>query len=119
MLWYLDEAADPAAGLALRVELEAAYDEIERLTDQAPTDLLATDLPTHRDRVNVLLARVSALVRADSPPKGQVSGAGQAIRPGADLIGARLAGQDLRGANSGAPTSSAPTSAAPTCAAPT
>jgi uncharacterized protein YjbI with pentapeptide repeats len=99
ILWYLDESLTLPQAQPLRVELEAAYDEIERLTDLTPADLLAIDLPNHRDRVNVLLARVSALVRADSPPRGPVSGAEQAIRPGADLIGARLAGHDLRGAN--------------------
>jgi uncharacterized protein YjbI with pentapeptide repeats len=99
ILWYLDESLTLPQAQPLRVELEAAYDEIERLTDLTPADLLAIDLPNHRDRVNVLLARVSALVRADSPPRGPVSGAEQAIRPGADLIGARLAGHALRGAN--------------------
>ena len=114
MLWYLDEALTLPQAQPLRVELEAAYDEIERLTDQAPTDLLATDLPTHRDRVNVLLARVSALVRADSPPKGQVrrSGAGDPTGsrphrsaprrtgpPGSEPRGAYLIGADLRRAD--------------------
>ena len=49
-------------------------------------------MAAHRAEVNVLLLRVSELVRAGLP--------GQRVnRRGADLIGARLAGADLRGAD--------------------
>ena len=88
-----------AAGPPLRGELEAAYDRIERLTEQTPDEILDTDVAAYRDPVNVLLTRVSEVVRADAARPGKSAAVSRRIRPGADLIGARLAGEDLRGSN--------------------
>ena len=99
MLWYLNEAIGlPRAG-SLRGELEAAYDRIERLTEQTPDEILDLDVTAYRDPVNALLARVSELVRADARRPGTSAAVSSRIRPGADLIGAKLAGEDLRGSH--------------------
>jgi uncharacterized protein YjbI with pentapeptide repeats len=99
MLWYLNEAIGLASARSLRGELEAAYDRIERLTEQTPDEILDTEVSVVRDPVNVLLTRVSELVRADARPPGEPAAASGRIRPGADLIGAKLAGEDLRGSH--------------------
>ena len=99
MLWYLHEALDlPQAG-PVHAELAAAYRRIEALTGQTPEDLLDTDVDAAREPVNVLLTRVSELVRADLRPSGERAEGSTGIRPRSDLIGADLAGRDLRGSN--------------------
>ena len=70
-------------------ELRRAFDETGRLTGGTPEELVALDVSGHRDTVNVLLSKASALVR----------GTGGADRRGADLIGADLRAADLRAAN--------------------
>jgi hypothetical protein len=99
MLWYLNEAIGLPQARSLRGELEAAYDRIERLTEQAPGVILDIDVTAYRDPVNVLLTRVSEVVRADAGRPGNSAGVARRIRPGADLIGAKLVGEDLRGSN--------------------
>lgn len=114
VLWYLNAALDMPGAEPLRAELESAYERIDHLTKQRADVILAADVNAQRDRVNVLLARVSDLVRAGVGPTGVQSSCGNQrgaqpaknaargatkFRPGADLIGARLAGQDLRGSN--------------------
>jgi uncharacterized protein YjbI with pentapeptide repeats len=90
LLWYLTDAlAQPRAG-ELHGALRAALDETERLTRSAPEALMALDVPAHREAVNPLLLRTSALVRAGFPKRD---------RRRADLVGARLRGADLRGAD--------------------
>jgi hypothetical protein len=99
MLWYLHEALEvPQAG-PLRAELRTAYRRIEAVTGQAPEDLLDTDVDGYREPVNVLLTRVSALVRGAARPSGEHEETSPRIRPRSDLVGANLAGRDLRGAN--------------------
>jgi len=89
LLWYLSEAlALPAAG-PLHDELRSAFDDTERLTDGSTDALMALDVAAHRDAVNALLSKASALVR----------GTGGADRRGTDLVGADLRTADLRGAN--------------------
>jgi uncharacterized protein YjbI with pentapeptide repeats len=99
MLWYLNEAIGLAPARSLRGELEAAYDRIERLTELTPDEILDTDVSVFRDPVDVLLTRVSELVRAEARPPGKRAAVSRRIRPGADLIGAKLAGEDLRGSH--------------------
>ena len=99
MLWYLNEAIELPQVRWLRGELEAAYDRIERLTEQTPDEILETDVSAYRDPVNVLLTRVSEIVRADLARSGKSAAVSKWIRPGADLIGAQLAGEDLRGSH--------------------
>ena len=92
LLWYLDAAAGRPATAALRDDLAAAYDDVERLT-LAPVDRLAgLDVDGVRARVNPLLQRAGDLVRAGAPRPGRD------LR-GADLVGARMRGADLRGAS--------------------
>ncbi|MGG2458677.1 pentapeptide repeat-containing protein [Streptomyces sp. RGM 3693] len=77
---------------AVRDELQAALEETERLTLGTAEELAGLDVAAHRGVVNVLLLRVSELVRANVPGRKKE-------RRGADLMGARLKGADLRGAN--------------------
>lgn len=89
LLWYLAEAVDlPAA--SLRGILVAAFDDTERWTLEPPDVLAELDVSALRDRVDMLLSRVSKVVRADLPAKDH---------RGANLFGANLRGVDLRGAD--------------------
>jgi uncharacterized protein YjbI with pentapeptide repeats len=90
LLWYVREALTFDAATAVRDDLVAARARTEALTRLGPDDLAAVDVAAHRDAVNVVLRRASALARA--PYAGPE-------RAGADLVGADLAGADLRGAN--------------------
>jgi uncharacterized protein YjbI with pentapeptide repeats len=92
LLWYLTEALTRHVASPLHTELGRALTETERLTEQAPDDLVALDVGAHRQKVNVLLLRVSELVRAGAPGR-------RPDRRGADLIGKDFRGADLRGAN--------------------
>ncbi|MCM2388005.1 pentapeptide repeat-containing protein [Streptomyces albipurpureus] len=95
LLWYLTEALTLAPARTLHPELRDLLAETEELTLLGPEELVALDVPAHRQRVNVLLLSSSELVRAE------VRGTGKGRRPkdrrGADLMGARLRGADLRG----------------------
>ena len=93
LLFYLTEALTLAAARPVRDDLRAALGATERLTRQEPRALLELDVATHRQEVNVLLLRVSELVRAGT------GGRRKKDRRGADLIGAKLDGADLAGAN--------------------
>ncbi|MFI7608379.1 pentapeptide repeat-containing protein [Micromonospora sp. NPDC049366] len=87
LLWYLTEALALRTPAALGDALAAARAETARLTAGRPEELLALDVPAHRDRVNVLLARAGDAARAAGG------------RPGPDHRGAHLFGADLRGAD--------------------
>ena len=91
LLWYLTQALTLPAGAALHLELERALAQTERSTRSGPAELLRLDVAAVRDRINPLLAQVSAIARAGvrTPPDHR----------GADLLGARLVGADLRGAD--------------------
>lgn len=71
-------------------DLALALHDTGRLTRRSAADLAALNLPAHWRRVNALLLRASAGVRA---------GLGGRDRSRADLIGADLRGADLRGAD--------------------
>lgn len=92
LLWYLTEALRLPSAHPLHDELSLALSETERLTYKSPDALLRLDVTAHQRDVNVLLLRVSELVRAE------VRHQKKDLR-GADLIGAKLKGADLRGAN--------------------
>jgi uncharacterized protein YjbI with pentapeptide repeats len=95
LLWYVSQALASQRTLPLQAELADAFAATERLTRGSAQDLLALDLPAHRDEVNALLVRSSELMRA-----GQASTAGQAVSyAGADLVAARLNGASLSGAS--------------------
>ncbi len=89
----------PQAG-PLRPEIDQLLAETEQLTERAPEDLLSVDVAAHWSRVDVVLSRVSELVRTASPSGARTPGRGRGgIGPGVDLVGARLAGRNLRGAH--------------------
>ncbi|MFK3979161.1 pentapeptide repeat-containing protein [Micromonospora sp. NPDC050397] len=92
LLWYLTEALELAPARPIRGEISAALERTEELTRLGPEALLDLDVPAHRQAVDVLLTRVSELVRAGVGDR-------RVDRRGADLVGARLRGADLRGAN--------------------
>ncbi len=91
LLWYLTESLTlPVAG-PLRGDLRRLRDETVALTTKSPEELRELDVAAHRGRVNELLLKVSALMRAGAGRKRN--------RRGADLMGARLKGADLRAAD--------------------
>jgi uncharacterized protein YjbI with pentapeptide repeats len=75
------------------------HDEIVRLTDAAPDDLLAADVDDVRDRVGAVLTRASARLRG-GPSYDHADLAGRDLRRSdlrdADLRGATLIAADLR-----------------------
>lgn len=91
LLWYLTEALSLDGAEIHRPELTAARDDIERLTRRTPDALAGLDTEAIRRPVDMLLVRVSALVRGGQHPGPD--------RRGADLVGQSLAGADLRRAN--------------------
>ncbi|MFJ7910622.1 pentapeptide repeat-containing protein [Kitasatospora sp. NPDC096204] len=91
LLRYLTEALTFAAALPLHDELRQALAETDRLAGGTPEEILAVDVPAHRQRVSDLLLRAGELVRAAVPRRRE--------HRGADLFGARLRGADLQGAN--------------------
>ncbi len=99
LLWYLNEAIAMPQSRPMRVELDRAYAETEDLTEKSPDEIILIEVGAHRDRMNVLLSRVSELVRASAQGREKASKGSSKIRPGADLIGAKLAGQNLQGSN--------------------
>ncbi|MDQ0835251.1 uncharacterized protein YjbI with pentapeptide repeats [Streptomyces achromogenes] len=92
LLWYLTEALGLPAARPVHADLRRALAKTEELTLLPPRELVALDVPAHRQDVNVLLLRTSELVRAGV-------GGRRKERRGADLMGARLKGADLHGAN--------------------
>ncbi|KIZ14119.1 hypothetical protein SNA_33915 [Streptomyces natalensis ATCC 27448] len=92
LLWYLAEALALPDARPVHPALRSALEETERLTRGTPDELLALDVPAHRDEANALLLRASERVRAAVPGKKK-------DRRGADLFGARLKGAALRGAS--------------------
>ncbi|MFF3501256.1 pentapeptide repeat-containing protein [Streptomyces sp. NPDC003247] len=92
LLYYLTEALALPAARPLHARLRRALDDTERLTRRTAGELVALDVPAHRQNVNALLLRTSELARAGLPGRKKE-------RRNADLMGARLKGADLRGAN--------------------
>jgi len=92
LLWYLAQALDLPAARPLRRELRAAREKTDALTGASVGGPGAPDIAGHRQEVNALLRRASALARASSPGRSRE-------RRGADLIGADLRAVDLRGAD--------------------
>ncbi|MGH3490059.1 MAG: pentapeptide repeat-containing protein [Actinopolymorphaceae bacterium] len=92
LLWYLSEGLAMPSAWPLHDELGGALDETERLTQLAPEELVALDVPRYRRGIGALLRRTSALVRADA-------GRSPLDHSGADLIGKGFRRADLRGAD--------------------
>jgi uncharacterized protein YjbI with pentapeptide repeats len=105
LLWYLSEALELQPARSMHVELRGALDETERLAELDRVALLQVDVHAHRERVNRLLRRASALARRGLRPPGvDLSAAdliGKSLRHsklrGASLRGARLIGASLSG----------------------
>ncbi|MFI2612974.1 pentapeptide repeat-containing protein [Kitasatospora sp. NPDC018619] len=91
LLHYLTEALSFAPARPVHDELRQALAETDRLAGGTPEEILAVDVPAHRQRVSELLLRAGELVRAAVPRRRELRGA--------DLFGARMPGADLRGAN--------------------
>ncbi|GAA2830713.1 hypothetical protein GCM10010505_63080 [Kitasatospora aburaviensis] len=91
LLRYLTEALSLAPARPVHGELRRALAETDRLAAGTPEEILAVDVPAHRQAVAELLLKASELVRAGVPRRRE--------HRGADLFGARLRGADLRGAN--------------------
>ncbi|WBB68596.1 pentapeptide repeat-containing protein [Micromonospora sp. WMMD812] len=92
LLWYLTEALALHPPAPLRDALDRARADTVQLTAGSPEELLALDVPAHRDRVNALLSRAGDAARARGGRAG-------VDRRGAQLFGADLRGVDLRRAN--------------------
>ncbi|MFD9429454.1 pentapeptide repeat-containing protein [Streptomyces sp. NPDC060002] len=92
LLWYLTEALGLPAARPIHGDLRRTLAKTEELTRLSPDELIALDVPAHRQDVNVLLLKTSELARAGIRGRRKE-------RRGADLMGARLRGADLRGAN--------------------
>ncbi|MGW2046331.1 pentapeptide repeat-containing protein [Streptomyces sp. NPDC001858] len=92
LLWYLAEALTLPAARPIHGDLSRALRATEELTRLNPDELIALDVPAHRQDVNALLLKTSELARAGI-------GGRKKERRGADLMGARLKGAELRGAN--------------------
>lgn len=92
LLWYLTEALGIPAARPVHGELRRSLAKTEELTRLTPDELVALDVPAHRQDVNALLLKTSALARAGIRGRKKE-------RRGADLMGARLRGADLQGAN--------------------
>lgn len=92
LLWYLDDALTRTAARGLGPRLRALREETDALAGGPPEALAALDVAAHRGRVDPVLERTSALVRARVPGGGR-------DRRRADLLGARLRDADLRGAD--------------------
>ncbi|MGW2372264.1 pentapeptide repeat-containing protein [Kitasatospora sp. NPDC001683] len=91
LLRYLTEALTFAPARPVHAELRQALEQTDRLAGGTPEEILAVDLPAHRQRISDLLLRAGELVRAAVPRRREHRGAG--------LFGARLRGADLQGAN--------------------
>ncbi|GIG56489.1 hypothetical protein Lfu02_08610 [Longispora fulva] len=92
LLWYLTESLTLAAASPVHADLRRALARTELLTRGDAGSLVEVDVDRHRQEVNVLLLRVSELVRAKIPGR-------RLDRRGADLVGADLRTTDLRGAH--------------------
>jgi len=92
LLWYLTSALDIAAARLAHEDVRRVLTRVSEMADGKPDELLDLDVGAVRQEVNVVLLRVSELVRAQVPGRRK-------DRRGADLMGARLKGADLRGVN--------------------
>jgi uncharacterized protein YjbI with pentapeptide repeats len=92
LLWHVSCALASPRTRPLHDELTGLLQATEQLAHGSAEDLLALDMPAHRQQAGALLVRASDLMRAGT--------AGHAISyAGADLIAARLNGARLSGAS--------------------
>lgn len=104
MLWYLTEALFIKMSRDIKDNLERLMSETEALTYLDASSLLGLDIVSHRDKVNILLKKISKIVRTEdnSGEKNTLSRrkkvAGRFDFIGADLRKVNLKGMDLGGA---------------------
>jgi hypothetical protein len=99
LLWYLRDARRRSETCELHGRLDAAHDEVDRLTRLDPAGVRAVDVQQRREAVRPLLAAASELVRAYVVAGLPTPGPGRRPGPGSDLAGAHLRRADLRGAD--------------------
>src|SRR6185437_15927566 len=92
LLYYLTDALARITDGAVQAELASALRSTEEFTALDASALTELDVEGHRQVVNLLLVRVSELVRDELP-------GGALDHRGADLVGADLRGLDLRRAS--------------------
>jgi uncharacterized protein YjbI with pentapeptide repeats len=92
LLWYLADALSRPAATPVRPALTELRDRTRQLAGGTADELAALDVAAHRELVNALLLRTSALVR-DRGNRAVLD------RRGADLMAADLRGVDLRAAD--------------------
>lgn len=96
MLYYLDESLMIAEAEPLYQDIKQMMNETEQLTMQSPASLLELDVHALRARVNDVLLKVSAIVRA---PFSKAYDAQRHVVKGRDYIGANLRKACLVGAS--------------------
>jgi hypothetical protein len=94
LLWYLTDALSRPAARPVHDELRALQDDIDALAGGDVVALAAVEGDRHRQAVDPVLQRASALVRARDDGRDLR----RADLAGRDLAGAGLRGADLRGA---------------------
>lgn len=106
LLWYLAEALRLEAASPIYKDLRFLFEETERLTYLNPKALLDLDVPAHRESVNALLLKTSALVRSEALNRWKNrlglkrrSSRQKTIGGRADWIGTDLRKMDLRAAD--------------------
>jgi uncharacterized protein YjbI with pentapeptide repeats len=100
MLWYLTEAHKLQPACDVRDEISTMINELEHLTLLSPNALIALDLSSRRDNVNILLRKTSELVRNKfRSGKKAISQGKKTFGRSMDLIGKDLRKADLKGAD--------------------
>ncbi|GAA2446798.1 pentapeptide repeat-containing protein [Streptomyces macrosporus] len=92
LMWYLADALERPRARPLHGDLRRALEDVDRLTRGSAEELAELDVAEVRHRVDELLLRTSARVRAAVPGRRR-------NHRRADLVGAGLRGADLRGAD--------------------
>lgn len=104
ILWYLGCAYNVQYNSSIKDEIKKMINETLGFTNLHSNQLMDLDLISHRNKVNVLLAKTSELVRSKSsigkkkPLKWKKTVAGRLNFIGVDLKKTNLIGADLRGA---------------------
>lgn len=96
LLWYLDESISMVERVHDPGPWLAAFEHVQRLSDQSADCLAGLDVDAEFDANRHLLIEASEIARASFAVQRQGLGA-PVLAPGSDLAGAKLTGVDLRG----------------------
>lgn len=99
LLWYLSEALTYREAHSVYHEIHSLYEEIEKHTLLSPKSIIELDMTAIWNKVNVILLKISELVRAEAIRTNHSKTKKKTFGRGVDLIGANLKKADLRGAN--------------------